>query len=184
MNGIDRQQRLLARRQVFLISLQHAQDRAMNPFHEPNRLLLLLALLVSSSRSVFSFASVGPAFGVSQKERLASVITSLRAGAGGVDRPFAVIVEAEIEPDRMGEFLELIENNAKETRKEPGCVRFDVLRSQEADNRFYFFELYRTAGAIEHHKEQPHYGRWADFKASGGVIRSTTHKADGEFVAL
>jgi (4S)-4-hydroxy-5-phosphonooxypentane-2,3-dione isomerase len=157
----------------------------MKPFHGKHRILLLLALLVSSSRSVFSFAPVRPpAFGVSQNGGVASVVTSLRAGAGGVDRPFAVIVEAEIEPDRMGEFLELIENNAKETRKEPGCVRFDVLRSQEADNKFYFYELYRTAGAIEHHKEQPHYGRWADFKASGGVIRSTTHKTDGEFVSL
>jgi (4S)-4-hydroxy-5-phosphonooxypentane-2,3-dione isomerase len=94
-----------------------------------------------------------------------------------------VIVEAEIEPDRMAEFLELIEANAKETRKEPGCIRFDVLRSQEADNKFYFYELYRTAGAIEYHKEQSHYGRWADFKASGGVISSTTHKTDGEFLS-
>jgi autoinducer 2-degrading protein len=105
----------------------------------------------------------------------------LEAKASG-DRPFAVIVQAEIEPDRMGVFLELIETNAKETRKEPGCIRFDVLRSQDADNMFFFYELYRNADAIDHHKKQPHYNLWADFKGSGGVISSTSHKTDGEFL--
>lgn len=47
--------------------------------------------------------------------------------------PFGVVVEAEIEPDRMGEFLQMIETNAKESRKEPGCLRFDVLRSQDGE---------------------------------------------------
>ena len=38
--------------------------------------------------------------------------------------PFAVVVEAEIEPDRMAEFLEMIKTNAENSRKEPGCIRF------------------------------------------------------------
>mmetsp|Transcript_5245 Transcript_5245/g.7704 ORF Transcript_5245/g.7704 Transcript_5245/m.7704 type:complete len:109 (+) Transcript_5245:133-459(+) len=40
------------------------------------------------------------------------------------EREFAVVVQAEIEPDRMAEFLKMIETNAVETRKEPGCIRF------------------------------------------------------------
>lgn len=40
------------------------------------------------------------------------------------EKPFAVVVQAEIEPDRMAEFIEMIETNAIETRKEPGCIRF------------------------------------------------------------
>jgi antibiotic biosynthesis monooxygenase (ABM) superfamily enzyme len=39
-------------------------------------------------------------------------------------KPFAVIVQAEIQPDRMDEFLQLMEENATNTRKEPGCIRF------------------------------------------------------------
>jgi hypothetical protein len=38
--------------------------------------------------------------------------------------PFAVVVEAEIEPDRMAEFLDMIKTNAESSRKEPGCIRF------------------------------------------------------------
>jgi hypothetical protein len=39
-------------------------------------------------------------------------------------RPFAVVVQAEILGDRMDEFLTLIQTNAENTRKEPGCIRF------------------------------------------------------------
>ena len=39
-------------------------------------------------------------------------------------KPFAVIVQAEIQPNRMEEFLTMIAFNAAESRKEPGCLRF------------------------------------------------------------
>ena len=41
-----------------------------------------------------------------------------------MSKPFAVVVQAEIKPDRMDEFLKMIKNNAEESRKEPGCIRF------------------------------------------------------------
>ena len=50
----------------------------------------------------------------------------------------AIIVDAEIEPDRVEEFLKVIEADAKGSREEPGCLRFDVLRA--SDTRFFFYE--------------------------------------------
>ena len=100
------------------------------------------------------------------------------------DKPFGVVVHTEIDPNRMAEFLQLIETNAVKTRKEPECVRFDVLRSQETPNQFIFYELYKTAAGMEHHKEQAHYQAWADFKESGGTLSAVTYKNDGEFVSL
>jgi quinol monooxygenase YgiN len=44
-------------------------------------------------------------------------------------QPFAVIVEAEIQPDRVDELLKIMENNARESRKEPGCLRFGTCHS-------------------------------------------------------
>jgi quinol monooxygenase YgiN len=98
-------------------------------------------------------------------------------------KPFAVIVQAEIQPDRLDEFLQLIEQNAVETRKEPKCLRFDVVQSQEATNKFFFYELYQSVDAIDYHKAQPHYALWANFKENGGVISSTTFKSDGLFLS-
>jgi quinol monooxygenase YgiN len=78
--------------------------------------------------------------------------TGLGAGNESEEKPFAVVVQATIEPDRMAEFLTLIKTNAEETRKEPGCIRFDVLRSQDSPNEFFFYELYKGISAIDYHK--------------------------------
>ena len=43
-----------------------------------------------------------------------------------MSQPFAVIVEAEIQPDRVDELLKIMDNNARESRKEPGCLRFGM----------------------------------------------------------
>ena len=59
--------------------------------------------------------------------RTSSTNTELNMSA--TDKPFAVVVQAEIQPDRMEEFLKLIQTNAENTRKEPGCIRFGKLRS-------------------------------------------------------
>ncbi|EEC43818.1 predicted protein, partial [Phaeodactylum tricornutum CCAP 1055/1] len=67
------------------------------------------------------------------------------------------VVEAEIEPDRMGEFLAMIQANAEGSRKEPECLRFDVIRSQDAQNKFFFYEIYKNPDSINHHKAQSHY---------------------------
>jgi (4S)-4-hydroxy-5-phosphonooxypentane-2,3-dione isomerase len=97
-------------------------------------------------------------------------------------RPFGIMVQAEIEPDRMGEFMELIEQNAIKSRQEPGCVRFDVLRSDDSETTFFFYEVYQNPDAVEEHKKQGHYKKWAAFKESGGTISSRSFKLHGEFM--
>lgn len=98
------------------------------------------------------------------------------------NKPFAVIVKTEIQVDRIAEFLKMIEINAVESRKEPGCLRFDVVRSQEIPNQFFFYELYKNVDAFNYHKQQLHFKGWSTFKASGGTIDSITYKTDPEFI--
>jgi quinol monooxygenase YgiN len=76
----------------------------------------------------------------------------------------------------------MIKTNAMMSRKEPGCIRFDVLKDQSSDTKFWFYEVYENKDAVAFHKTQAHYQSWADFKASGGTVRSVSHKADGEFI--
>lgn len=97
--------------------------------------------------------------------------------------PFAIVVQAEIVPDRLDEFLQLIEHNAIQSRLEPECLRFDVIQSQEQSNVFFFYEIYKNNhSAMDHHKSQAHYQAWADFKLNGGTISSTTYKTNGLFL--
>lgn len=167
-------------------------------------------LLLLASLALCQGFTVHPDLAISTRSALTRT-TALRAGESedGGEKPFAVVVQATIEPDRMAEFLKLIQTNAEETRKEPGCIRFDVLRSQESPNEFFFYELYKGPSAIDYHKvrsgiatrmdaacavvctypcsvmhlqKQPHYNLWADFKATGGVIETITYKTDAEFL--
>ena len=64
--------------------------------------------------------------------------------------------------------------HAKGSRAEAGCLRFDVLRDNDNPNRFFFYEAYVDAAAVDVHKAQPHFKLWSDFKASGGCTSVST----------
>jgi quinol monooxygenase YgiN len=96
----------------------------------------------------------------------------------------AIIVQATIDPSRMDDFLPMISHNAQQSRQEPDCLQFDVVQSASNPNEFFFYEVYRNMAAIDHHKQQTHYQAWADFKANGGVVSSTTFKCNGVDVTL
>jgi len=80
-----------------------------------------LACLLLSSKRVTAFAPI------QTKNLVRTMSTTLSA------KPFSVVVQAEIKPDRMDEFLEMIEANAVASRKEPGCLRFGTYLLQSSD---------------------------------------------------
>ena len=59
----------------------------------------------------------------------------------------------------------------------------DVIQDQGNPNKFMFYEVYTDLDAVLFHKEQPHFALWTDFKASGGVVSSVSHKCDGLFMS-
>ena len=77
-------------------------------------------LLLRSSQAFTSAASKPTTF----LNSAAATRSFTSSSALKMSKPFAVVVEADIQPDRMDEFLKLIENNAIQSRKEPGCLRF------------------------------------------------------------
>jgi quinol monooxygenase YgiN len=96
----------------------------------------------------------------------------------------AIVVEVEIEPSRLDEFLRVIEADAigSRERENGGCLRFDVARDLEKPNVFRFYELYASSEAVAFHKSTPHFALWKEFKASGGVISQTASMNEGLFV--
>ena len=87
-------------------------------------------------------------------------------------KPFGVMVAVTIKPERRDEFLQVMHADAQGSRGEPDCLRFDLLVDNEDPNKFYFYEVYKSKEALAFHKEQPHYKKWADFKAKGGTVLS------------
>jgi autoinducer 2-degrading protein len=87
-------------------------------------------------------------------------------------RPFTVVVSVEIARAHLEEFKRVMEHDAVESRKEPGCIRFDVLQDQAQDNKFVFYEIYKSAEDVAFHKKTPHFAKWAAFKTIPGAVLS------------
>ena len=73
---------------------------------------------------------------------------------------FIFHVFIRVKPERLEEFLALSADNAGNTLKEPGALRFDVLQQQDDPTRIVFVEAYRSAEGHAAHKETAHYRRW------------------------
>src|SRR5436190_1150626 len=64
-----------------------------------------------------------------------------------------IIVRIQPKPDKVEQFLELATYDARNSRKEPGCLRFDVLRQNDAPPRFAFYEVYKDEDAVKAHQQ-------------------------------
>ncbi len=47
------------------------------------------------------------------------------------------------------------------SRQEPGCVMYVVHRHTEDPRRFFIYEQYRDAAALEAHRSSPHFQEYA-----------------------
>lgn len=71
-------------------------------------------------------------------------------------------VKIQVKPEGVADFIEATLDNAKNTRREPGNVRFDVLRSQEDPTRFFLYEVYKAESDHKSHQGTEHYLRWRE----------------------
>ena len=71
-----------------------------------------------------------------------------------------IIVRLEVKPERVDDFLRLVSFNSSESRKEPGNLRFDVVRSVDNPTLFRLYEVYIDDAAVRAHQATPHYAKW------------------------
>ena len=75
---------------------------------------------------------------------------------------FIVHVSAHVKPEKVEAFKAATVENARNSKKEPGIARFDVIQQQDDPTRFVLVEIYRTPGDPARHKETAHYQKWRD----------------------
>ena len=71
-------------------------------------------------------------------------------------------VHIHIKLDCVEAFRTATIENARNSAKEPGVVRFDVIQQQDDPTRFVLVEVYRSVEATTAHKETAHYKAWRD----------------------
>jgi quinol monooxygenase YgiN len=55
------------------------------------------------------------------------------------------------------EFLELMAAMVRDTRNEPGCLRYDLFAAGGDGTGYHLFEIYADGAALEAHRASPHY---------------------------
>lgn len=88
---------------------------------------------------------------------------------------FVIVAVIEVKkPELVDPFLEVTLASARGAHGEPGCLRFDVVRSAEDSGKLAFYEVYRDRAAFDAHRARPYYQRWkettAPWFADGSVV--------------
>jgi autoinducer 2-degrading protein len=73
-----------------------------------------------------------------------------------------VHVHVSVRPEFVEAFKEATLENARQSVKEPGIGRFDVIQQADDPSRFVLVEVYRSSEAPARHKETSHYQTWRD----------------------
>ena len=73
-----------------------------------------------------------------------------------------VHVNVRVNSESVGEFIEATIENARNSVREPGIARFDVVQQTDDPTRFVLVEVYRDEAASIAHKETAHYAKWRD----------------------
>jgi (4S)-4-hydroxy-5-phosphonooxypentane-2,3-dione isomerase len=77
-----------------------------------------------------------------------------------------VHVFVHVKSDSVDAFRAATVENARNSVKEPGIVRFDVIQQDDDPTQFVLVEVYRTDDDPARHKETAHYATWRDAVAS------------------
>jgi len=73
-----------------------------------------------------------------------------------------VHVFVHVKPDQAEAFETATLENARNSVREPGVARFDIIRQQNDPACFVLVEVYRTSEDPGRHKETAHYQKWRD----------------------
>ena len=73
-----------------------------------------------------------------------------------------VHVQVHVKPEHIEAFKLATIENARNSVKEPGIARFDVVQQADDPSRFMLLEAYRDAEATTRHKATAHYQAWAE----------------------
>ena len=73
-----------------------------------------------------------------------------------------VHVFVHVKPGSVDGFTAATRENARNSVREAGVVRFDVVQQEDDPTRFVLVEIYRTPADPARHKETAHYLTWRD----------------------
>ena len=71
-------------------------------------------------------------------------------------------VMVHVKSEHVEAFKAATLDNARNSVREPGIARFDVIQQADDPTRFVLVEVYRDPGAPALHRETAHFAAWRD----------------------
>lgn len=78
------------------------------------------------------------------------------AAQSSAGKQLYVVTYVDVFPNSASESAKQLQQFAEESRKDPGCVRFEVMRDVERSNHFTIVEAWQDRKAYEAHLALPH----------------------------
>ena len=85
-----------------------------------------------------------------------------------------LVVTVKVHPEHTERLKPAMLENAAQSLKEAHCYQFDVIVSEDDENTFMFYEVYRDAQALADHRQTPHFlNYWQVMQALGDNVERT-----------
>ena len=89
-----------------------------------------------------------------------------------------LVVELEIEPESFETFVEIVSKHGSNSLKiEEGCLRFEVLKPRESQNKVILVEMYADAAALDAHWNSAHMSAYRE-KVSDMIVSRVANRCD------
>jgi len=72
------------------------------------------------------------------------------------------VVHIVVKPEAIEPFIEATLENHRQSVREPGNLRFDILQHRDDPSAFTLYEAYASDGAAAAHKQTAHYLKWRE----------------------
>jgi len=73
---------------------------------------------------------------------------------------FVLQVNIRIKAESIDAFMRKLDENAREARKEAGCMQFEVLVDPKDKASVMLYEVYQDEAAFESHQQTPHFKKY------------------------
>ena len=85
-----------------------------------------------------------------------------------------LVVKVKVRPEYAAKLKPAMLENAAKSVQEEHCYQFDVIVSQDDENTFMFYEVYKDEEALASHRQTPHFlNYWELMQSLGNNVERT-----------
>jgi quinol monooxygenase YgiN len=115
--------------------------------------------------ATIAYLSVAPAVNAQEKHPIAAQVA---AAVKDTAKPFALAISLKLKDGSSDKFEAAFAKAIKETRKEKGCIAYDLNRDSKETGRYVVYERWSNLAALEAHLASDHIK--ALLEVLGGVV--------------